>query len=316
MPDRGQVEEDSIAQHPDDQAFATAADNRRGILFMAAGMACLVLNDTLIKYVGESVGVGQMICVRGIMAVLALAIVARAVGATAQLRTIANRNVGLRVLLDSTTTLLFIGSLQHLPIGNATAINLASPLMMAVFAVMVMGERPGLLRWVAIAAGFAGVILIIQPRVDDFNAWSLMCLGATVTQSARDLLTRRIPTSVPAILIALASVGSVTLIASGITLIEGWQPIAPAQVGLLAIAAALLASGYSLIVDSMRHGEVSLVAPFRYSGLLVALVTGFVVWGDVPSAMAWSGIALLLASGVYLLHEERRRRNAEGLPAA
>jgi hypothetical protein len=73
------------------------------------------------------------------------------------------------------------------------------------------------------------------------------------------------------------------------------------------------AAGYYLIVNSMRHGEVSVVTPFRYSGMLVALLTGFFVWGDIPSALAWGGIALLFASGIYLLHEDRRRR-ADDLP--
>lgn len=291
------------------------AANRRGILYMASGMACLVLNDSLMKYLGNSFGVAQLICVRGIMAVLMILAVARALGATARLRTLADRHVVIRAVIDSLGTLLYLASLMHLPIGNATAINLAAPLILAVLAVFFLGEHPGFRRWLAIGAGFAGVILVIQPRIEGFNAWALMCLAATGFQSARDLLTRRISPAVPAILIALASVGFVTLIATGLTLMQGWRPIGLSAVGLLAVAAALLASGYYLIVNSMRHGEMSMVAPFRYSGLLVALVTGFIVWGEVPTALAWGGIALLLAAGVYLLHDERRRRGAD-LPLA
>ena len=292
-----------------------AAANRRGILYMASGMACLVLNDSLMKYLGSSFGVAQLICVRGIMAVLMILIVARALGATAHLRALADRHVAIRAVIDSFGTLFYIGSLMHLPIGNATAINLAAPLILAVLAVVFLGEHPGYRRWLAIGAGFVGVVLVIQPRLDGFNAWALLCLAATGFQSARDLLTRRIPAAVPAILIALASVGFVTLIATGLTLIQGWRPIGLSEIGLLAVAAALLALGYYLIVNSMRHGEISVVAPFRYCGLLVALIAGFIVWGEVPTALAWGGIALLLAAGVYLLHDERRRRSAD-LPLA
>ncbi|MEO8137775.1 MAG: DMT family transporter [Betaproteobacteria bacterium] len=294
---------------------ARAAANQRGILYMASGMACLVLNDALMKYVGSSVSVAQMICVRGVMAILMILIVAHALGATARLRTLLDRNVATRAVVDSVGTSLYIVSLMHLPIGNATAINLAAPLIMALLAVLFLGEHPGLRRWLAIGAGFVGVILVIQPRLDDFNAWAVLCLAATVCQATRDLLTRRIPTDVPSILIALASVGFVTLLASGLTVVQGWQPMELSGIALLAIAAALLAAGYYLIVNSMRHGEMSMVAPFRYSGLLVALLAGFFVWGDIPSAMAWGGIALLLGAGVYLLHDERRRRGEE-LPLA
>ena len=294
---------------------AHAAANRRGILYMASGMACLVLNDSLMKYVGSSLGVAQLICVRGVMAVVMILVVARALGVTSRLPTLMDRYVAVRVVMDCLTALLFIGSLMHLPIGNATAINLASPLILAVFAVLFLNEQPGVRRWLAIGAGFVGVVMVIQPRLDGFNAWSLMCLAATFFQSARDMLTRRIPPAVPAILIALASVGFITLVATGLTIIQGWRPVSLASVGLLAIAAALLAAGYYLIVNSMRHGEMSLVAPFRYSGLLVALLTGFIVWGEIPSLLAWAGIALLLAAGIYLLHDERRRRD-DDLPLA
>jgi drug/metabolite transporter (DMT)-like permease len=282
---------------------------------MVSGMACLVVNDTAIKYVGQSMGVAQMILVRGVMAALMLAAVARAVGATARLPTLVDRMVATRVVFDCLTTFLFIVSLMHLPIGNATAINLGSPLIMALLAVVFLGEHPGFRRWLAIGAGFAGIVLVIQPRVDGFNAWSLICLAATLCQSVRDLLTRRIPSAVPTILVALATVGFITTIAGGLALVQGWQPIGGFEIGLLAFAAAMLAAGYWLIINSMRYGEMTVVAPFRYSGLLVALATGFVVWGEVPSAVAWGGIALLLAAGVYLLHDERRRR-ADDLPSA
>jgi drug/metabolite transporter (DMT)-like permease len=290
-------------------------ENRRGILYMVTGMAALVVNDSAVKYVGQSVGVAQMIFVRGVMAIVMLGAVARAVGATARLHTLADRTVATRVVLDCLTTFLFIVSLMHLPIGNATAINLGSPLIMALLAVFLLGEHPGFRRWLAIGAGFAGIVLVIQPRLEGFNAWSLMCLAATLFQSVRDLLTRRIPSEVPTILIALATVSFITLIAGSITLILGWQPIGRSEILLLAIAAVLLAVGYWLIINSMRHGEITVVAPFRYSGLLVALLTGFIVWGEVPTAIAWGGIALLLAAGVYLLHEERRRRE-DDLPSA
>jgi len=296
-------------------AALRAAENRRGIAFMVAGMGCLVVNDSAIKYVGQSMSVAQMITVRGVMAVTMLLAVGRALGVTKHFPRLLHRTVAMRVVLDALTTLLFIYSLMHLPIGNATAINLGSPLIMALLAAMFLGEHPGVRRWLAIGAGFVGVVLVIQPRLDGFNAWSLMCLAATVSQSVRDMLTRSIPPAVPALLIAMASLAFVTLLAGFGSVVQGWHPIGWMETGLLAIAAALLAVGYFFIINSMRHGEMSMVAPFRYTGLLVALVTGFLIWGEVPTAMAWGGIALLLAAGVYLLHDERRRRN-DGVPLA
>jgi len=281
---------------------------------MASGMAFLVLNDSIVKYVGASMSVAQLISVRGVMAAALLLLTARATGASKRLPLLIDRRIGVRVLFDALTTFLFIFSLMHLPIGNATAINLASPLMLALFAVLFLHERPGIARWIAIWAGFGGILLIVQPKVEGFNAWSLLCVAATVCQSVRDIATRNIPPAVPAILVAFAAVSFITLLAIGMTLVQGWRPVTLSEGLLLAVAAVLLALGYWLIVESMRYGEMSVVAPFRYVALLVALAAGFVVWGDVPSAVAWGGIALVIGAGVYLLHEQRRKRAAADIP--
>jgi drug/metabolite transporter (DMT)-like permease len=76
--------------------------------------------------------------------------------------------------------------------------------------------------------------------------------------------------------------------------------------GLLAIAAVFLAAAYYLIVSCTRHGEFSLIAPFRYTGLLFATVVGYVVWGDAPNVIAWFGIGLLIGSGIYILRTNGR----------
>ena len=257
----------------------------------------------------------QLVSVRGVMAIALTLAIVRALGLHGQIPHLANRNVGLRVILDCTTTLLYLGSLMHLPIGNATAINLASPLIIAMLAVPMLGEHPGPRRWLAIAAGFAGVVMVIKPDVDGFNAWSLMCLAATFTQSLRDLLTRWIPPHVPGLLITLASITFITSVATVATFAQGWTPVSATDVAVLAGAAVLLISGYYLIIQSVREGEMSVISPFRYAGLLVALVAGYLTFGEVPDALAWAGIALLFAAGIYLLHEERRRRD-DDLPAA
>lgn len=278
---------------------------------LATAMACLVVNDTMMKYVGQSMGVPQLILLRGFFAVLMVLAVAHGLGATPRLREVLDRRVATRAAIDAAGTLLYLASLMHLPIANATAINLSAPLIIVVFAFLFLHERAGLQRWFAVGAGFAGVVLVIQPRVDGFTAYALLCLAGTVFQAGRELLTRRIDPGVPSIVVTLASVACVTLVAAVLTLLQGWRMVTLSELGLLAAAAALLATGYYLVVNSMRHGELTLVAPFRYTSLLVAVLMGYAVWGEVPNALAWSGIALLLASGIYLLHGERRRNQAE-----
>jgi drug/metabolite transporter (DMT)-like permease len=285
----------------------SAAVNRRGIVCMVGAMACFVTNDALVKFASQSMPSAQLIFIRGFMSVLLVLAVAYALGATPRLREATRGWVAGRALVDAIATMLYLGSLFHLPIGNATAINLAAPLFMTMFAALFMAERVRGARWLAVGFGFLGVLLVIQPRAEGFNAWALVCLLGTLFHAARDLMTRRIHAGIPSILITLATAVAVTVLSGVTSLFQGWQPFGLFEFGLLSLASVFLTGGYYFIINSMRHGEMTLVAPFRYSGLLFALVLGYLVWGEVPNTLAWFGIALLIASGLYVLVSEKRR---------
>ncbi|GAB3479937.1 DMT family transporter [Polaromonas eurypsychrophila] len=286
---------------------ASAAANRRGILCMMGAMGCFVTNDALVKFASQSMPSAQLIFIRGFMSVLLVLVAAHALGATPRLREATRGWVAIRALVDAIASLLYLSSLFHLPIGNATAINLAAPLFMTMFAALFMAERVRGARWLAVGFGFLGVLLVIQPRAEGFNAWALVCLLGTLFHAARDLMTRRIHASVPSILITLATAVAVTVVSGLGSLLQGWQPFGLFELGLLSLASVFLTGGYYFIINSMRHGEMTLIAPFRYSGLLFALVLGYAVWGEVPNTLAWFGIALLIGSGLYVLVSEKRR---------
>jgi drug/metabolite transporter (DMT)-like permease len=286
---------------------SVSAANRRGIVCMVGAMACFVTNDALVKFASQSMPSAQLIFIRGFMSVLLVLAVAHALGATPRMREATRGRVAGRALVDAIATMLYLGSLFHLPIGNATAINLAAPLFMTMFAALFMAERVRGARWLAVGFGFLGVVLVIQPRAEGFNAWALVCLLGTLFHAARDLMTRRIHAGIPSILITLSTAVAVTVVSGVSSLFQGWQPFGLFEFGLLALASVFLTGGYYFIINSMRHGEMTLVAPFRYSGLLFALVLGYLVWGEVPNALAWFGIALLIASGLYVLVSEKRR---------
>lgn len=290
-----------------------AQANRRGIAAMCLSMASFLVNDSLVKHVSAQLPAAQLICLRGLFAVLLLLAVGHALG---QLRRPAGATRGIwsglrhpavmgRSALDALATFAYLNSLFHLPLANATAINMASPLFLTLYALLRWRESVNAARWVAILAGFGGVLLVVQPASEGFNSWALVCLLATVLHTARDLVTRQVPATVPSILITLATAGSVTLLAGAWALTSGWQPMVLQQVGLLAAAAVFLSIGYFFVIVAIRRGEISVIAPFRYSGLLVALVLGWAVWGDVPNVAAWLGIVLLVGSGVWMLRSQR-----------
>jgi drug/metabolite transporter (DMT)-like permease len=284
---------------------------------MTIAMAFFIANDAIVKYVSQSLGAAQLIFIRGLFGSVLLLAVARHLGAlggprghSGQARQLLNRPLLARAAIDAVATMVYLTALFHLPIGNATAINLATPLFITLFAVLTLGERVGAARWLTIGTGFLGVLLVVQPRAEGFNAWALLCVAGTLLHAARDTLTRAIPSSVPSILITVSTAVSVAALSGVLSIPQGWKPMDMQHLALLAVAAAFLAVGYYLLINAMREGEMSVVAPFRYTGLLYALAIGYLVWGEVPNALAWAGIALLVGAGLVMLQTERARSRA------
>jgi drug/metabolite transporter (DMT)-like permease len=281
--------------------------NRRGIRFMVLAMVSFIFNDAIVKYVSESLPAGQLIVIRGLMACALVLLVARFLGVKVKLAEIGERWVMIRAALEAIASFFYLYALFNIPLPNATAINLSSPLFIAILAMIFYKERVDAYRWLLIAIGFLGVILVIQPRASSFNAFALLTLLSTAMYAGRDLLTRKIPPGIPVIVVTLSTAIAVTALAGVVMTFQGWQPFSARQLGLLALAAACLAAGYFFMIQASRQGEFSVVAPFRYTGLLGALVLGYLVWGYVPNTLAWMGIALLVLAGALMLYREHRR---------
>ena len=278
---------------------------------MTAAMACFISNDALVKLVSASLPTTQLIFVRGALTTLWLVLLVVTTGQLGRWRRLGTPSIWIRAAFDAAATFTYLTSLFHLPIGNATAINMAAPLFLTLFAVLLLGERVSAGRWALIWLGFIGVLLVVQPSTDGLNGYALLCVLATLFHAGRDLMTRRVPAEVPSLLITLSTASLVTLLSGLWTLgATSWAPVSDTNWLRLGAASLCLAGAYHLLTLSMRAGDMSVIGPFRYSGLLVALGLGYVVWGDVPNALAWAGIALLVASGLGLLLDQRARPRA------
>lgn len=284
-------------------------DNTRGILAMSAAVFVFIFNDALIKIAAETVPAIQAIGVRGVFATLWVTLALAVTGAWRQMGGVAHPYVLLRGALEAASSIVYLVALFHIQFAIATAINLSTPLVFTALAVLLLKETVRWRRWSAVVVGFLGVLLVIQPRPGDIDIWAWVVLLATVLGAFRDVLGRYLPARVPTLVVSFASAAAVALVGCAWTFVEGWQPMTAREIGLLVASSLLLAAGYQFLVLALRSGaEFSVIGSFRYASILWALGIGYVVWGDVPNALALFGIVVIVGSGLYILHRERVRR--------
>ncbi|KQZ13400.1 MULTISPECIES: DMT family transporter [unclassified Mesorhizobium] len=280
--------------------------NLQGAVYMTVAMAGFTVNDAITKFVSEEMNPAQIMLVRGLFACVFVGLLAWRRGALADLRLALQPMVGLRVAAEVFATVTFLAALAHLPIANVSAVLQALPLAVTMGAALVFGEGVGWRRWLAIAAGFAGVLVIVRPGFEGFSLYSLLALASVFFCAVRDLATKRIPQHVPTLLVSTMTT-LVIMLTGGLLLqpFGGWTPMSGQSFGLLALASVLLLIGYQAIITAMRMGEISFIAPFRYTSLLSSIMLGLVIFGDVPDLAMIVGALVIVMSGLYTLYRER-----------
>jgi len=282
----------------------------RAGLLMVCAMGSFVCNDTIMKIVGAYLPVGELISLRGIMSVVILTAICAAQGLLPELPKIRHRSVLLRSTADLFATTSFVMALVHMPIANLTSVLQAVPLVVALLSTVFLGEEVGWRRMIAIVGGFIGVLMIVKPSVSTADPYEFLALAIVIFVAARDLMTKRIPARIPVFVVALANAGFVTVGGLLLMLFQGAVRPEAWQVGLLALAACFLSSGYLLMVATLRLGELTGTAPFRYSVMLFAIISGIVVFGEVPDGIAVLGMVLIVVCGLYAARREAMRARA------
>ncbi len=286
-------------------------DNRRGILAMSASVVVFIFNDALIKLATETMPALQAIGLRGLFATLWCGLALLASGEWRQVHRMAHPWVALRGLLEAVAAISYLVALAYIPFAIATAVNLSTPLFLAALAVLLLGEQVGWRRWCAITVGFAGVLMVIQPQPGDINIWTWLVVFSSLAGALRDVIARWVPARVPTLVVSMSSAVTLAVVGCVWALIEGLQPMSWRGIAYVAGSSLLLAAGYQFLMIALRsHAEFSVIGSFRYASVLWALAIGYVLWGDMPNLLAFAGIAVVVGSGLYILHRERVRRRA------
>ncbi len=293
--------------------YAPPAGGLKNIFAMCAAMALFVGNDTLVKMAAVHWPSHQIMMLRGLCALAVTLALVMALGEGAGLRMLRQPIVALRCGVEGFVAYTFITALALLPIADITAILLLSPLLITMAAAFFFGEQVRWRRWLAVVAGFIGMLLVVQPTGNSLGWPALLALASTFGVAFRDLLTRRLPAEVPSTVVAFGTVLTTTLTGGGIWLVQPGADITLQPLLACAAAAVLVAAGNVAIVIAFRHVETSLVSPYRYTVIVWAVLSGYLVFGDVPTSMSWAGIGLIVGSGLYTLYREQQaRREARG----
>ena len=286
-------------------------DNRRGILAMSASVVVFIFNDALIKLATETMPPLQAIGLRGLFATLWCGLALLSHGDWRQIHRLAHPWVAVRGLLEALAAISYLVALAYIPFAIATAVNLSTPLFLAALAVLLLKETVGWRRWSAIAVGFIGVVMVIQPEPGDVNIWTWLVVFSSFAGALRDVISRWVPGQVPTLVVSMSSAVTLAVIGCVWALLDGWQPMSWRGIAYVAGSSLLLAAGYQLLMIALRsNAEFSVIGSFRYASVLWALALGYVLWGDVPNVLAVAGIAVIVAAGLYVLHRDRMMRRA------
>ena len=286
--------------------------NLRAALLMVLAMAAFACEDALLKGLSGTIPTGQLLAVIGFagMVVFALWIAIGPEGL--RLRNLLRPPVMLRNLCEGICAITFVTALATGDLSIASAILQAQPLLMTLGAALFLGEQVGWRRWLSIAVGFAGVLLIVKPGTAAFEFSSVLAIIAVITLAVRDLVTRRLPPEVGSGLLSAGAFGSMGIAGLVLLLIGGQQAVAPTtgQGALMAATLCFGLLGYITMVIATRIAEISVIAPFRYSRLLFAMLLAVTVFGERPDALTLLGAALIAGAGIYAMWREARLRRA------
>ena len=298
-----------------------------GAASATAAVFCFSINDMAIKFLSGGYALHQVVLIRSVigMAVM-LAILMPLAGGPGALRT---RRLGMHLLRACCVVfanMTFFLGLAALPLAEGVALFFVSPLIITLFSVVFLGETVGPRRWASIAVGFVGVLVVLRPGTDLFQPAALLPIFAAVGYAALHMLTRFIGKTESALAMSFYIQLSFIAISSALGLFMGdgrfagsgdasldflfraWTMPLGWDWPILALVGTASAFGGVFISQAYRVAEAAVVAPFEYLAMPLAVLWGLLVFGEWPDGVALAGIALIVASGLFMVWRDARVR--------
>lgn len=290
------------------------ASNVAGIGLMLLAVGLFAFGDAIGKYLMASYSLGQLLLLRSSAALIILAPLMWRHRAAFSGRPERPLLQIVRVALSVLDVASFFLASAYLPLADVITYYLAAPIFVTAGSAIFLGEQVGWRRWSAIAVGFCGVLVALQPSAQTVTWPALLALCGSASFAALMLLTRSLR-SVPDI--ALTSSQFFGSLAFGIVTVPwlGWQTPSPRDAWLFAFGGVVSVAALSCVNRSLKLASASVVVPYQYSMILWAVLFGFTVFGDVPTPATLIGAAIIIAAGIYIfLREQRLGRAMPGPP--
>lgn len=294
---------------PMEASVARARHDATGIGYMVAGSALITFNDAIAKWLTASYPVGQILCIRGVFFFVPILYFVWRAGGAKMLRVHSISGQLWRAGLFITASAFFVSSVGLMPLPTVIALTFTAPLFVTALAPTLLGEHVGWRRWMAVIAGFAGVLIIVRPFGGTWGWVAVLPIIAALCGALRDMLTRQITAKETSV--SILFYGALAVVIAGLfTAPFGWAWVSWPDLALFALQGLAMGIAHYLMIESFRLSEAALVAPFKYTAFIWATIYGALIWGDYPDRWTVLGALVILGSGLYILHRELLRRKA------
>ncbi len=293
------------------------SSNLRGIVFMVLAGGTFVANDSFMKLVLAETPPMQVLLMRGMAATLWCLPLVFLLGFGRGIHRVVNPWVLLRAAFEILAVTSFILALKHMPIGDITAIFQISPLFVVIGVSLIWGEKIGPVRMALIALGLTGALLVAQPGSASASPYAVFGFLTAVGSALRDLVGRKVPHDIPGIVVALTTIIAV-MVAAGLSTLsfETWVPPSNASILKMLAAGLFLVGGHTFVFLAFRLAKAAAVAPFYYTFTLWAMLSGLLVFGDIPNWLSIIGIVFILGSGLASVALDQRTKNKSRIAPA
>jgi S-adenosylmethionine uptake transporter len=289
---------------------ALSSGTTGGVAMMLLGVLLFAVNDTLGKWLVGTYAVGQLLLVRSVAGLCAMAPFIRRIGPYAFLRAPRPGLQLLRVLFSTLEGALFFWALTELPLAEVMTYYMAGPIYVTALSPFLLGERVGWRRWTAVAVGFGGVVLALHPSPGSLSVGAVCALAGSVSYALFLIATRRLA-GTPGTVLITAQLLAAFSFGGALVLAQGWTPLGALDLVLMLLLGVGSLCGNLCVNQSLRMAPASVVVPYQYTLILWGMLFGYLFFGEVIGPPTMAGAATIVGAGLFIfLREQRLRRRA------